>query len=129
MFSFLNRFSDKAYALMRMITGFLFLFHGTQKLFGVPGKPPEGIPDFVIYVAGPIEFVGGLLVLFGLFASPAAFLCSGLMAAGYFMAHATNGWLPILNQGELAIMYSFVFLYIATKGAGVWSIDGLRRVS
>jgi len=112
---------------MRIVTGFLFLFHGTQKLFGVPGGVPEGIPDFVIYIAGPIELVGGALVMLGLFASPAAFLCSGLMAAAYFLAHAANGLLPIANQGELAAIYCFVFLYIAATGAGIWSFDGRTK--
>ncbi|MCZ6854445.1 MAG: DoxX family protein [Gammaproteobacteria bacterium] len=127
MFSFLTRYSDHTYALVRIVTGSLFLFHGTQKLFGFPGGVPEGIPDFVIYIAGPIELVGGALIVIGLFATPAAFLCSGLMAAAYFLAHAANGLLPIVNQGELAAIYSFVFLYIAATGAGIWSFDGKRR--
>jgi len=125
--NFLTRYSDHTYALMRIVTGFLFLFHGTQKLFGVPGGVPEGIPDFVIYIAGPIELVGGALVMLGLFASPAAFLCSGLMAAAYFLAHAANGLLPIANQGELAAMYCFLFLYISATGAGIWSFDGRTK--
>ncbi len=129
MFNFLTRYIDHSYALMRIVAGFLFLFHGTQKLFHAPGSPADGIPDFVIYIAGPIELVGGALVMVGLFASPAAFLCSGLMAAGYFLAHATNGLFPILNQGELAIMYCFVFLYISTTGSGIWSIDSIRNAS
>ncbi len=129
MFNFLTRYIDHSYALMRIVAGFLFLFHGTQKLFHAPGSPVDGIPDFVIYIAGPIELVGGALVMVGLFASPAAFLCSGLMAAGYFLAHATNGLFPILNQGELAIMYCFVFLYISTTGSGIWSIDSIRNAS
>ncbi len=127
MFSFLTRYSDHAYALMRIVTGFLFLFHGTQKLFGAPGGVPEGIPSFIIYIAGPIELVGGALLMLGLFATPAAFLCSGLMAAAYFLAHAANGLLPIVNQGELAAIYCFVFLYIAATGAGIWSVDGMRQ--
>jgi putative oxidoreductase len=80
----------------------------------------------VIYVAGPIELVGGALVMVGLFTRWAAFFCSGLMAAAYWMAHGLNAVFPIQNQGELAVLYCFVFLYIAANGAGIWSADGSR---
>jgi len=129
MLGFLDRYTDHTYAILRMITGFLFLQHGLQKLFGFPGTAPPGIPDFVVYIASPIELVGGVLVLIGLVVRPAAFLCSGLMAAGYFMAHLPSGLLPIVNQGELAVMYCFVFLYISVSGAGIWSFDGKRAAS
>lgn len=118
-------FTQQAYALLRIVTGFLFLCHGTQKLFGVPGAPPN-VPPFVTYIAGPIELVGGLLVMVGLFAGWAAFLCSGQMAAAYWMVHGTQALFPIQNGGELAALYCFVFLFIATQGSGIWSIDSAR---
>ena len=81
---------------------------------------------FVVYGAGGIELVGGALVAIGLFVAPAAFLCSGLMAAAYFMAHASNGFFPIVNKGEPAVVYCWLFLFIAAKGAGIWSADAAR---
>lgn len=125
MADFMRRFEDEAYALLRIVAGLLFLWHGTQKLFGFPEAAPQA-PPFVLYVAGPIELVGGLLVVIGLFTRWAAFLCSGLMAAAYWMAHGTNHVLPLLNGGELAALYCFVFLYISANGAGIWSADGVR---
>lgn len=125
MLGFLDRYTDYTYALLRIVSGFLFLFHGSQKLLGFPGSTPEGIPEFIIYIAGPIELVGGILIMVGLFTRYAAFLCAGLMAAAYFMAHAANDLFPILNRGELAIMFCFVYLYIACVGSGIWSIDSI----
>ncbi|ANO52296.1 DoxX family protein [Woeseia oceani] len=120
------RFHEQAYALMRIFTGFLFFWHGSQKLLGYPPMSYEP-PAHITWVAGGIELVGGLLVMTGLFTSPVAFLCSGLMAAAYWMAHGPEPFLPILNGGELAVLYCFVFLYISTKGSGIWSIDNLRK--
>jgi putative oxidoreductase len=94
-----------------------------QKLFGFPLPVPAEAPPFVLYVAGPIELIGGMLVMIGLATRPAAFLCSGLMAAAYWMAHGLGALLPIVNQGEPAALYCFVFLYIAARGAGPWSVD------
>ena len=127
MAAFMKPFEGQLYAALRIVVGFLFLWHGSQKLFGFPPLP-EGmeIPAFVLYVAGPIEFFGGLLVMIGLLTRWAAFLCSGLMAAAYWMAHGTNALLPINNQGEPAALYCFVFLYIAARGAGRWSVDAAR---
>jgi putative oxidoreductase len=125
MAKFMQSFSSQTYALLRIVAGFLFLWHGCQKLFGFPGEPP-GAPPFVIYIAGPIELVGGALVLVGLFTRWAAFLCSGLMAFAYWMAHGTEALLPILNRGELAALYCFVFLFIAAHGPGMWSVDAGR---
>ncbi len=124
---FMRRFTSPAYALLRTVTGFLFFWHGTQKLFDVPVPPPYQAPAFVTYVAGPIELVGGLLVMIGLFTRWSAFLCSGLMAAAYWMAHGTKSFFPLLNGGELAALYCFVFLFIAANGAGAWSVDALRQ--
>jgi putative oxidoreductase len=111
---------------MRIVTGFLFLWHGSQKLFGFPGEVPGQAPAFVLYIAGPIELVGGVLVMIGLFTRPAAFLSSGLMAFAYWMGHGFQALLPIMNRGELAALYCFVFLYIATRGSGMWSVEGSR---
>jgi putative oxidoreductase len=126
MLTFLSRFRSEAHALLRIIAGFLFLWHGAQKLFAFPAEPPAGIPPFVTFVASPIELVGGTLVMLGLFTRPAAFLCSGLMASAYWMAHGTTHPLPLVNQGELAALYCFVFLFLAAQGHGIWSVDALR---
>lgn len=125
MMSFLSRFQPQTYALLRIVTGFLFLWHGTHKLFSFPMAPPE-IPRFVTLVAGPIELAGGALVMLGLFTRPAAFLCSGLMAVAYWMQHGRIHALPLVNLGELAALYCFVFLFLATRGSGIWSLDALR---
>jgi putative oxidoreductase len=127
MAAFMRRYEGETYALMRIVVGFLFLWHGVQKLFGFPPLP-EGIvvPAFVTWIAGPIELFGGLLVMIGLFTGWAAFLCSGLMAFAYWMGHGMKALLPILNQGELAAAYCFVFLFIAARGAGRWSVDASR---
>jgi putative oxidoreductase len=123
---FMQRYAPQTYALMRMVTGFLFLWHGAQKLFSIPIPPPMQVPSFVVAIAGPIELVGGLLVMIGLFTSWAAFLCSGLMAFAYWMGHGTQALLPLQNMGELAALYCFVFLYISAHGSGIWSVDAAR---
>jgi putative oxidoreductase len=106
--------------------------HGSQKLFGVP-PPAQGgtVPPLLSLsgVAGILEFFGGLLLLLGLFTRPVAFVLSGQMAVAYFMVHAPQGFWPILNRGELAALYSFVFLYLAAAGGGLWSVDHLWRRS
>lgn len=125
--AFLWAINAQAYAMMRIVAGFLFLWHGAQKLFGYPAGMPAGVPAFITWVAGPIEFLGGALVMLGLFTRGAAFLASGLMAAAYWMGHGTQALLPIQNGGELAALYCFVFLFIATQGSGAWSVDGARK--
>jgi putative oxidoreductase len=87
---------------------------------------PHALPSFVVAIAGPIELIGGTLVMIGLYAGWAAFLCSGLMAFAYWMVHGTQALLPIQNMGELAALYCFVFLYIASQGSGIWSVDAAR---
>lgn len=126
MAAFMTRFEGEMYALLRIVTGFLFLSHGASKLFGFPVPPPAEAPAFVLYAAGGIELVGGALVLAGLFTRWAAFICSGTMAAAYWLAHGLKAPFPIENQGELAAIYCFVFLFIAAKGAGIWSLDKAR---
>ncbi|MBI1951901.1 MAG: DoxX family protein [Acidobacteria bacterium] len=123
---FMSRFASQTYALMRIVAGFLLLWHGMQKLFGFPGEPQTGAPAYIVYVAGPIELFGGLLVMLGLFTGWAAFLCSGFMAFAYWMGHGTHALLPVLNKGELAALYCFVFLFISAQGPGIWSLDRVR---
>ena len=123
---FMQAYTNQTYALLRIFAGLTFLFHGTQKLFTFPVPSPHEMPPFVIYIAGPIELIGGLLVAVGLFTRWAAFLCSGLMAAGYWMVHGSQAFFPIVNQGDLAIMYCFAFLFISAQGSGVWSVDDAR---
>jgi putative oxidoreductase len=118
----LARFANVTYALFRIVTGFLFAFHGAQKLFGAFGGqavPIASMPG----LAGIIELVGGVMVMVGLFTGVAAFIASGEMAAAYFMAHAPRGLWPIQNGGELAVLYCFAFLYIASRGAGRFGVD------
>jgi putative oxidoreductase len=115
---------DYAYAAMRIVTGFLFLFHGLQKLFGMFGGQVVELTS-LRGVAGVIELVGGSLVMVGLFTAPVAFICSGEMAFAYFIAHHPQSFWPILNRGELPALFCFVFLYIAARGAGPLSVDRL----
>ena len=123
---FLNLVSDLLYSLMRLIAGFLFACHGAQKLFGVLGGP-QMIHNPMMLAAGIIEFIGGVLIALGVFTTFAAFVASGEMAFAYFMGHAPHGFWPILNHGELAVVYCFVFLYIASRGDGVWSFRRLVK--
>lgn len=123
---FLGKYEPYIYALLRIIAGFLFVWHGAQKLFGFPPSNRPGAPlNALIASAGVIELVGGLLIMLGLFAGIAAFIASGTMAFAYFMAHGLTAFLPIQNGGELAAIYCFLFLYIAARGSGVLSLDSL----
>lgn len=119
----LGKYSNFFYALMRIISGALFACHGAQKLFGVLGKPKAEAG--LMIAVGVIEFAGGVLITVGLFAGFAAFITSGFMAVVYFKQHSPGGYWPILNGGELAVVYCFVFLYIASRGSGILSIDAL----
>ncbi len=131
--AFFNRWTPAAQALLRIVTAYMFLTHGTAKLFGSPHVAAfDNLQLFsLLGLAGVIEVVGSVLLLLGLFARPAAFIMSGEMAFAYFMGHAPRGHvlLPLLNQGELAVQWCFVFLFFAVAGAGAWSVDGLRRRS
>jgi len=122
---FLARFTDPAYSLFRFFLGALFAFHGAQKVFGLFGM--SHAPAGKLLAAGIIELVAGPLIAVGLFAAFAAFIASGEMAFAYFLGHAPHGFLPIVNHGELALVYCFAFLFIATRGAGRWSLDALFR--
>jgi len=126
MAAFMRSYERQTYALLRIVMGFLFLWHGLQKIFGIPTGMPAGAPAFIIWIAGPIELVGGVLVMLGLFTRWAAFLASGLMAFAYWLGHGWRAPLPIVNQGDLAVLYCFVFLFIAARGAGIWSVDAAR---
>jgi putative oxidoreductase len=121
-----ERYAPQVYAVFRIVVGFLFMFHGAQKILGLFGGMGGGTAPMISmpWIAGVIELVGGILVMIGLLTRIAAFICSGEMAAAYFMVHQPQGLWPIQNQGELAALYCFAFLYIAARGAGIWSADG-----
>jgi putative oxidoreductase len=121
---FLERYEAPIYAVFRIVLGLLFACHGAQKVLGLFGGPKASEP--LMIVGGWIELVAGLLIAVGLFAAVAAFIASGEMAVAYFMAHAPHGWAPIMNHGELAVVYCFAFLFIAARGSGLWSVDAAR---
>lgn len=122
----LGKYSELLYPFMRMVIGLSFACHGTQKLFGMFGAQNQ-VSDPLLIMAGIIEFFGGLMTALGLWAGYAAFLASGEMAAAYFRVHMPQGFFPIVNGGELAVLYCFIFLYIASKGSGRLSVDALAK--
>jgi putative oxidoreductase len=117
--------ADVVFGFMRLVFGFLFACHGAQKLFGLLGGHAQ-LHDPWLLTAGVLEFVGGILVAFGLFTRPVAFVLCGEMAVAYFKAHFPGGIWPIMNHGEPAVLYCFFFLYLMVRGAGPLSLDGLR---
>ena len=129
--AFFETWRPRALAILRIVTAYLFMAHGTAKPFGMPyqkmfdGLRLVSLPG----LAGVLEVFGGLLILIGLFTRPVAFVLCGFMAVAYFMAHGSQGHvlLPMLNGGELAVLYCFVFLYFVFSGAGAWSVDAMRR--
>ncbi len=127
MVALLGKLSPQVYALMRIAVGLMFFQHGGQKILGLFGGMGESggtaAVGSLMFFAGLIELLGGLFVAVGFKADIAAFLSSGQMAVAYFMSHASRGLFPIQNRGELAVVYAFVFLYIAVKGSGIWSVD------
>ena len=124
MFKKLESFAPHVLGVTRILFGVMLASHGAQKL-GAFGGVPEGTPAFIVWTAGPIELVGGALIALGLFTRGAAFLNSGLLAVAYFMAHAPQGFWPLLNGGELAIAYSWLALYLAANGPGAFALDNL----
>lgn len=120
----LNFWRPRLQSILRVVAAFLFIQHGTQKMFGFPA--PQGA-EFELFslmgAAGTLEVVGGLLILVGLFTRPVAFLLSGEMAFAYFIAHAPQNFWPLLNGGELAVLWCFLFLFFSAAGAGPWSLD------
>jgi len=123
----IGRFSAQAFAIMRIVIGLLFACHGAQKLLGWPTGGPPQLPTLLL-VAGIIELVGGLLIAIGFLTGWAAFIASGEMAVAYFTAHAPRGGpIPLVNKGELAVVYCFIFLFIAAHGAGIRSVDSALR--
>ena len=125
--NFLQAFQSHILAFMRVVSGYAFLLHGTAKFFEFPISMTDGngsVPLFSMYgVAGVLEVVGGILLILGLFTRPTAFILSGLMAAAYFIAHFSI--FPLVNGGEAAMLFSFVFLYLASAGGGAWSLDNI----
>ncbi len=125
---FLVSWQPRILSLLRFITGFLFLWHGSQKLLGFPASQnPGGSLSPLMTVGGILELGGGILILIGLFTRWTAFILSGMMAVAYFMAHGTKAFLPIVNKGELAVIYCFVFFYLFFAGGGSVSVDSLLK--
>jgi len=122
---FLDGFTEQAYALLRILAGLMFLAHGVQKFFAFPVAFPYPLNP-LLQAAGAIELIAGALIVLGLFTRPAAFIASGMSAVGYWMMHGSQSFFPIVNSGETIALYCFVFLFVATRGAGIWSIDGAR---
>jgi putative oxidoreductase len=130
-FTWLSRWQSHLLAILRIVAALLYLEHGTAKLFHFPVAQP-GVPDplpTMLLVAAIIELVVGVLIALGLFTRLAAFIAAGEMAAAYWIAHAPRGFSPVVNEGDAAILFCFVFLYIAAAGPGAWSIDGMRMRS
>jgi putative oxidoreductase len=123
----LGRFAPQLYAIMRIVAGLLFACHGAQKLFGVLGGQQVPLAS-QFGLAGVIELVGGVMIAIGFLTGTVAFIASGEMAFAYFTAHMPRGGLPIQNGGELSVLYCFVFLYIAARGAGIWGVDKRTRI-
>jgi len=125
----LDRYAPYALALLRIVAALIFMEHGTQKLFGFPAPPEGGLPPAgsLFWIGAWLELVGGVLLLPGLFTRPVAFIVSGEMAVAYWMFHAPASPYPVLNGGDAAILYTFVFLLLVFTGPGAWSLDGLRR--
>jgi len=120
--TFLHGFAPHILSILRILTAATFLTHGTMKLFGWPAPFPYPL-NGLLYVAAILEVVGGLLLIVGLFSRPVAFVLSGLMAFAYFLGHASGGFFPVVNGGEAAMLFCFIFLYIAAAGPGPWSVD------
>jgi putative oxidoreductase len=125
MFERFGRIAPHILGITRILFGIMMASHGAQKVLGLFGGMPPGVPAHIVWIAGSIELVGGALLAIGLFTRPAAFLLSGLMAAAYFIGHAPNGFWPKLNGGELAVVYCWLSLYLAAQGPGAWALDNV----
>lgn len=124
----LDRWAPYALALLRIVAALIFLEHGTQKLFGFPDRAGPAPGLFTMYgISGVLEIVGGALLVVGLFTRPTAFVLSGLMASAYWIAHAPNSLYPVLNRGDAAILYCFIFLYLVFAGPGAFALDNRRK--
>lgn len=119
----LNPYAPTLRSVLRIVAGLIFLAHGTQKILGFPASDFNPPAFSMFWTAGIIELITGTLLILGLFTRPAAFVASGLMAAAYWMVHAPNSPFPVLNGGDAAILYCFVFLYLVFAGPGPWSVD------
>lgn len=124
----LNSWRPRALAVLRIVTALIFMQHGSQKLFGLPSPPESGLPETfsLFWIGALLELFGGLLILLGLFTRPVAFVLAGEMAVAYWMFHAPSSPFPVLNGGDAAILYCFVFLLLVFTGPGAWSLDGIR---
>lgn len=127
--TFNAQMTPRVLSVLRIISAFLFMAHGAQKLFGFLAGPDKPTPPLLsqMGIGGILEFFGGALLLVGLFTRPVAFVLSGMMAVAYFQMHAPNGFWPLQNRGELAVVYCFLFLFFAVAGGGAWSLDRLLR--
>jgi len=125
MFERFHAFAPQILSIFRILAGVMFACHGAQKLFGAFGAMPPGVPAYITWGAGTLEFGGGILIALGLFTRSVAFILSGLMAVAYFTGHAPNGFFPKANGGELAVLYCWLWLYIAARGPGAWALDRL----
>ncbi len=127
--AFIAEWAPRMLSVLRIVAALLFMGHGVQKLFGFPAPPANGmpVPLSLIWDAAILEFAGGLLLLFGLFTRPVAFVLSGEMAVAYWMAHGPRSPFPVLNGGDAAILFCFVFLYLFAAGGGAWSVDQYRQ--
>ena len=119
---FLSRYEPQVYVILRIVAGFLFLWHGSQKLFDFPHSGHE-MAWYILWIGAPIEFAGGIFVMAGLWTRWTAFICCGEMAYAYWVFHGTHAILPLVNHGELAMLYCFFFLFIFIKGSGAFSVD------
>ncbi len=128
MFDKLDRYTPYAIAALRIVTALIFMAHGMQKLFGWPAPSASGLPPMfsLLWFGAVLELVGGLAILAGVFTRPVAFVLSGEMAVAYWMFHAPESFFPVLNGGDAAILYCFVFLLLVFTGPGAWSVDGAR---
>lgn len=127
LFDWLTPSAPRILGAFRILAGTMFACHGSQKVLGFFGGMPPDAPRWIVWTAGPLEFFGGILIALGLLTRPVAFLLSGLMAAAYFYGHARGGLFPKANGGELAVLYCWIFLYLAAQGAGAWALDNVLR--